>query len=123
MNESFFLHNLWRWKAGLPALNPEAEIIDLTAVRESEWSVEFETLMRNRLVMGAFRYGLMRRSVKKGYDRIGSAVKRLEEYRRTGNTELLVDAANLCMVEFVTGEHPKKHFKAADGGSHVEYKE
>ena len=51
--------------------------------------------------------------------RIGSIVKRLMSYQETGNTELLVDVANLCLCEFVEGKHPNKHFRAVDDGEHV----
>lgn len=92
----------------------------LSQLQHSQWSIEFEQLMRNRLLIGRFRYGLMRKQKPNGYDNIGSALKRLKLYKETGNLEHLVDAANLCLVEFVTGQHPDKHFEAADDGEHVE---
>ena len=76
--------------------------------------------MRNRLLMGRFRYGALRRQEKGGYNNIGSAIHRLKLYRRTGNLEHLVDAANLCLVEFVTGDHPNRHFEATDDGVHTD---
>lgn len=85
----------------------------------SEWSAKFERLMRNRLLMGRFRYGRMDRTADTGYDRIGSALRRLARYQETGNMEFLVDAANLCLMEFEHGEHPNRHFEAADDGEHV----
>ncbi len=42
-----------------------------------------------------------------------------KEYIETGNDELLVDVANLCMKEFAVGNHPKKHFNSVDDGEHV----
>lgn len=89
---------------------------DLT---RTEWLEAFEKLMRNRLLMGRFRYGLMNRTTDRNYVRIGSAMRRLERYQETGNLEFLVDAANLCLMEFEHGEHPNKHFTAADDGEHV----
>lgn len=86
----------------------------------SEWSPEFERLMRNRLLMGRFRYGRMDRAEQRNYDRVGSALKRLRHYQVTGNLEYLVDAANLCLMEFEHGEHPSRHFEAADDGEHVD---
>ncbi len=80
----------------------------------SEWSPEFEQLMRNRLLVGRFRYGRMDDPHKGDYDHITSAIKRLQEYQQNGNTEHLVDVANLCLVEFVCGKHPNKHFDAGD---------
>lgn len=81
---------------------------------KSEWSHEFERLMRNRLVMGALRYGLLRRKDSKIYDRVGSMMRRLKKYQETGNKEFLVDVANLCLVKFVCCKHPNAHFHSQD---------
>lgn len=81
----------------------------------SEWSPRFEELMRNRLVMGAMRYGLLHAPGKPSYDRTKGMVKRLEQYRQTGNTEFLVDLANLALLEFEEGKHPNKHWAPAEG--------
>jgi hypothetical protein len=86
---------------------------------ENEWSPEFERFMRNRLMMGALRYGPLRRSSGSGYDYIGSAKERLDLYKATGNQEHLVDVANICLALFMTDNHPKKHFGAADDGVHA----
>lgn len=83
-------------------------------LKRSEWSAEFERLMRNRLIMGAIRYGRLKAPGKPQYDRVASAIKRLAKYQETGNQEFLVDAANLCVLEFEEGIHPKKHFGAID---------
>lgn len=91
----------------------------LESLQRSEWSPLFEKLMRVRLLMGRFRYGRMNRIGDKNYDRVASAKHRLQMYRETGNTEYLVDVANLCMLEFEHGTHPNKHFNAIDDGHHV----
>jgi len=85
----------------------------------TEWSPEFEQLMRNRLLIGRFRYGRMDRVEQRNYDRIGSAIARLKRYQETGNLEFVVDAANLCLMEFEHSEHPDLHFDAIDDGEHV----
>jgi hypothetical protein len=85
----------------------------------TEWSAEFERLMRNRLIMGALRYGRMGAPDKPQYDRTGDIARRVEKFRATGNKELLVDIANLCMCEFVECDHPKAHFRATDDGEHT----
>jgi hypothetical protein len=82
---------------------------------EQEWSPEFERLQRNRLMMGCLRYGQIGAPGKKEWDRRKGIKKRLEQYEQTGNTECLVDIANLAMLEFVEGQHPLKHFGALDG--------
>jgi hypothetical protein len=69
--------------------------------------------------MGGIRYGLLHEPGKPKYDRIQSAIKRLEKYRQTGNLENLVDIANMCLLEFEEGEHPNRHFKSIDDGEHT----
>lgn len=91
----------------------------LPMLARTEWSSEFERLQRNRLLFGAFRYRSMTASTENKYDRIDSCQKRLKRYAETGNDELLVDVANLCMLEFEGGCHPNKHFKSVDDGEHV----
>ena len=115
----YFLDNLWRWKCGLPEEDIKSgHMPRLELLKESEWDLEFERLMRNRLVVGSFRYGLMRRE-KPLFDRVDSIIKRANKYRETGNMEFLVDIANLCLLEFVEGKHPNKHFHSIDDGEHV----
>ncbi|MCK5127593.1 MAG: hypothetical protein KAR42_15155 [candidate division Zixibacteria bacterium] len=94
------------------------ELPDVLTLIRTEWSSKFEEYMRNRMIMGAFRYGRLNTPEKPQFDRIGSALKRLELYRKTGNTEHLVDIANMCLLEFEEGTHPNKHFKSMDDGKH-----
>lgn len=91
---------------------------DLSELRQTEWSKPFEQLMRNRLLMGSFRYGLLREKGDQGYDMVGSLEARLAEYKKTGNLELLADVANLALLEFEYPSHSKAHFRAVDDGSH-----
>ena len=107
------MRNLWRWSAGVPEV--ETEAFDHAA----QWSPVFEQLMRNRLIVGAYRYGAIGAQVKPPYDRIDSCLRRLRQYHETGNLELLVDVANLCLLEFVECRHPRKHWHSTDDGEHV----
>lgn len=75
--------------------------------------------MRNRLLIGRYRYGKMDRVDCKNYEQIGSALRRMHTYQATGNMEHLVDVANLCLMEYEHSTHPNKHFAAADDGDHV----
>lgn len=109
---------------------------------ELRWRVEaFETLMRNRLVMGALRYGRIGAIGKPSYDRTGSMDRRYKLWLRSGNAEYLVDIANLCLLQSVEGparvnsewvalaarclrdfvfrRHRKFHFTSVDDGHHV----
>ena len=94
---------------------------DLPSLRQSEWSPRFERLMRNRLIMGAFRYGTFneKKCSPARYQYAKDAARRLEAYRDTGNTEILVDVANMCLLEFEFGQHPMRHFRAVDDGEHT----
>ena len=120
-----FLQDAWGRSCGdapIRFANPKVApkpVDPLRALYLSEWSPIFEQYMRNRLVMGYFRYGPLYGQKKGIYDSVGGAIKRLQQYQREGNDELLVDAANLCLVEFVKGCHPYKHFRAVDDGEHV----
>jgi len=113
-----FLRNLWKWKCNVPErVEVKKETLSVDSLRLSEWDSEFEMYMRNRLVMGAFRYGRIRESAKPDYDRTASMIKRIGLYQITGNKEHLVDVANICMVEYMIGKG--EHFTSIDDGEHV----
>ena len=101
------------------SLYDRAGVVDRIDLSDPQWSAEFEQLMRNRLLMGALRYGKLGDPDKPRYDRIKRAHELLNEYSSTGNTECLVDVANMALVEFVEGDHPKKHFEARDDKEHA----
>jgi hypothetical protein len=118
-----FLDNLWRWKCGLPEQESvKVTIPPLEYLQRSEWSSEFEQLMRNRLVMGGIRYGLMGHgAVPKGkphYSRSDSIIKRIQLFEQTGNAEYLVDVANFALLLFEERDHPQWHFRSVDDGVH-----
>lgn len=117
-NLQFYLTNLWRWKCELPEIEIQ-KMPSYDELKESEWSKEFEQLMRNRLIIGSMRYGLMGAKNKSKYDRVNSMIKRLNDYSKSGNKEKLVDVANLAMMEFIECHHPKQHFHAEDDSEHV----
>lgn len=100
---------------GIPANDREQPDVDSLA--RTEWSPEFERLMRNRMIMGGIRYGTLRSQKTNPPSHIyllAMIKQRLEKYADDGNTEHLVDAANICLVAFEIGTHPKKHFYAQD---------
>ena len=98
-------------KAGLLDVPKKNNINELF---KTEWSSKFESLMRNRLVIGAIRYGRLKSKGKPKYDRLESIIKRINKYKETGNDELLVDIANLCLLEFEEGTHQLKHFRTIE---------
>ncbi len=88
-------------------------------ILKTEWNPLFEKLMRNRLVLGFFRYGEMHGTTKTTDDRIKYLAYKVSLYKDTGNLEHLVDLANVAMVEFSQGTHPNKHFGAEDDRAHI----
>ena len=122
----FFLDNLWRWKCGLEEIEPGSErplshMPSIDELKRTQMSQRFIELMTNRVVMGTVRYGDWRTGNDgRKFDRVGSIRKRLDEFDRTGNTELMVDIANLAMIEFEITDHPLRHFSAVDDGDHCE---
>lgn len=89
---------------------------DFATLQKTQWSPEFEQYMRNRLIMGALRYGLLLDKKKKRnkYDLLGAIKSKVQKYVETGNKEYLVDIANYCLLEFECNDHPKAHFHALD---------
>jgi hypothetical protein len=97
---------------------PEVEFnpLDFEELQKSEWSEEFETLMRNRLLMGAFRYGRLHDPDKPNYNRMKGIISHLVQYEHTHNKEHLVDIANIALCEFAEGSG---WFLSIDDGQHV----
>ncbi len=95
----------------------------LDTLRRTEWCEEFEQARRNRMIMGAFRYGLLTAPGKFDYDLLAGLQKKLDDYHRTGNVEALVDAGNYLMMEFMRPSHPNSHFRAEDDHNHCPRKQ
>ena len=117
----YFLENLWRWKCGLKEIDINSPKYDIQELRKTQVSQRFIEFMTNRMVLGTFRYGKWQDNKKNNikYDRINSIRHRLDLFDKTGNTELLVDIANLAMIEFEISDHPNKHFSPIDDGYHT----
>lgn len=94
------------WTCGL------REPVDHDALRASQWNPWFERLMRDRLVMGAMRYGDLYDGV--WYDTLACVRRYLDLYEATGNLEALVDAANVALVEFSRPQHSRWHYAPED---------
>jgi hypothetical protein len=86
----------------------------LAALAVSEWSPRFERCMRNRLLMGAFRYGLIADPGRPDFDRVEYAHRKLRRYLHTRNLESLIDVANLCLLEFEDGVRRGQPFASID---------
>lgn len=114
----WFFRQAWRRSAGLPEESPWPRRPALEQLRSGQWNDEFETLMRARLVMGAFRYGTFEEQKHSRRDNVPSILKHAVLYQETGNAEHLVDVANLALVEFTRPSHPDFHFESIDDGDH-----
>lgn len=87
---------------------------NIPGVPASEFSEDFVRLMRNRMAVSFFKYGLLTDGFPHKVDAVSSMQARLDRYAATGNTEWLVDAANFCMIEFMLPRHPRAHFEGTD---------
>lgn len=116
----FYFDNLWKWKIGMKEIESPKRIPDFEIMKKTQWSIDFEELMRNRLIMGGIRYGLLNSPGKSKYDRMNSIIERAKLYKETGNIEILADIANLALCEFVEGDHPNRRFAASDDGIHTQ---
>lgn len=104
---------------------------DPTTLLLTEWSPEVERFMRNRLIVGAYRYGTLKEKKAKAeagakFALVPDAIQRLEKYLADHNGEHLIDAMNLVLIEFEIQTHlrnansvylnPHWHFSAQDDG-------
>lgn len=80
----------------------------------SEFNESFVEGMRKRMATSYHKYGLMREAAEAGVQQLESALVRIQRYKDTGNTEWLMDAANMLMIEFTHPLHAEAHFRATD---------
>lgn len=88
-------------------------------ILKTEFSEEAIRLMKNRMATSYFKYGLVKDAqrgtkTKMPIDNRANIQKRLGMYYETGNTEWLIDAMNLAMMEFMYPQQPNAHFRATD---------
>lgn len=81
------------------------------SIPPGQFSQEFLQGMLNRLAVGYYNYGPVRRGT---YDWIASLILRLNRYQESHNSENLIDAANYAMLEFLYPLDPHSHFWATD---------
>ncbi len=84
------------------------------SIPDSEFSEHFVELMRNRMGMSYYKYGPIKRAFPKLVDAIETMEKFISIYKKTGNTERLVDAANYLMIEFMYPRHENAHFQPTE---------
>lgn len=111
-------------KAGVIS-NHRQPTISLSEMEKMQWGDEWKNvlrLMKNRMVMGGYRYGPLCLQKRGEYNNIADIRRRLDKYEETGNMEHLVDAANITIIECLKENHPNFHFKSIDDGDHAERK-
>lgn len=107
--------NLW----SLRLLEKAGVCPTLAEIKEMQISEDFLQKMRNRAMFAFFRYGGSNLTNGLVFDQVEEAGKKITRYLRTGNTENLVDAANYCMVAYMSDNHPDKHFESQDDSPHA----
>lgn len=69
---------------------------------KSEYSEEFDKLRKNRVEVSFYKYGPAKKNFGEGrVDALKTAELCLEAFKRDGNTEHLIDAANYLMFRFM----------------------
>lgn len=92
-------------------------MVDDPNYKSPNWSDESKRVMRteisqffldgmiSRMLVSHDKYGPVANAYPEKLDALSSARERINLYRKTGNTEYLMDAANFMMIEFM---HPSK---------------
>lgn len=116
-----FLQDLWREKCGLPPCALYGQHPNLDELKRGQWdnnferlikkddifyakcgySEEFIQLMKNRLIMGSFRYGLMSEQDYSRFDLMGYIINKVTVFNETLHLEPLVDAGNNCLLAYI----------------------
>ena len=84
-----------------------------------DYSLEFDRLRQNRVEVSAHKYGPARKNFGEGrVDALKTAELCLDAFKKDGNTEHLVDAANYLMFRFMY-PLPGKEFRATGSSESV----
>jgi hypothetical protein len=70
--------------------------------------------MVDRIATSHYKYGNMSEKYPHEINSLATCNDRIALYRKTGNTEFLIDAANQLMIEFMYPSHKKAHFRPTD---------
>ena len=85
----------------------------------AEYSEEFDRLRRNRVEVSYYKYGPARKNFGEGrVDAVATAERCIEAFKKDGNTEHLVDAANYMMFRFMF-PLPGEEFRATGSSESV----
>lgn len=88
-------------------------------MNDSEYSEKFDELRKNRGKVSFYKYGSAKDNFGAGrVDAIKTAELCLSAFKKDGNTEHLIDAANYLMFRFMY-PLPGESFSATDSGGSV----
>lgn len=74
----------------------------MTDILRKEYSKEFDEKRQNAIVTSYYKYGPAKKNFGKGtVDAIGCIELNLKMFKKTGNTEYLVDIANYAMLRYM----------------------
>ena len=118
--ERDFLDDLWGKKVNKKI---SKKLPEYTQLVKTQCFPEFTKLANNRMVMGAFRYGLIEEQNFDDYDLIQECKNRLTLFENDGNLEHLIDAGNMIRIRFYWGRKKGEEFKSIDDGHHASKKE
>lgn len=84
-----------------------------------DYSLEFDRLHKNRVDVSSYKYGPSRKNFGEGrVDALKTAELCLDAFKKDGNTEHLVDAANYLMFRFMY-PLPGEEFRATGSDESV----
>lgn len=82
---------------------------------KQDYSETFDQLRKNRVQLSFLKYGRAKKNFGTGnVNALETMELCIEKYKKTGNTEYLVDAANYAMFEFMFPQIPNAFFRATD---------
>ena len=82
---------------------------------QEEYSDSFDDLRKNRVKTSYYKYGPAKINFGENLvEAIPTAEICIDKYRRSGNTEYLLDAANYLMFEFMYPQKEDAFFRATD---------
>ena len=85
----------------------------------SDYSLEFDRLRKNRVEVSTYKYGPSQKNFGEGrVDALKTAELCLDAFKKDGNTEHLVDAANYLMFRFMY-PMPGEEFRATGSDESV----
>lgn len=91
----------------------------MSNIIDREYSAQFDKERKYRVEVSYYKYGSARDNFGSGrVDALATAEKCIDAFKKDGNTEHLVDAANYLMFRFMY-PMPHEYFKATDSNGSV----